>query len=242
LCLHFENRINLGSFSEMLAVPQGIAETYTFPVPEAVPSRRALFLQSLACVEHGLRMARLEPGEKVLIQGIGCLGLLFALSAREKGTAVTLSGKRLARRDLAKSCGFDTADVEVSGLATIFHRGHEGGPDVVIDAAGTALSWNAAVESVRPGGRVLFFGGLPASAQVPLHHQRVHYQEIQLISTFHYCPPDVAAAKDLLWSGRLAPEAWLTDTDLACLPEAFETLERGDVLKYAVSPTGLATP
>lgn len=240
LCDDFEKRLNLGAFASQLHVPADITRIYTLRVPEHVPSRRALFLQSLSCVEHALSRLRLEKGETVLIQGIGCLGLLHALSARLKGALVLLAGRRPARRELAERLGFETLEVDGEGMPRLPGRfGPRGGsasPDVVIDAAGTLTSWLSAVATVRPGGRVLFFGGLPASVKVPLDHHRVHYQEIQLVNSFHYAPQDVSAAAEILFGGTLEPESWLSDTNLDRLADAFVELETGRALKFAVEP------
>ncbi|MBN8218591.1 MAG: alcohol dehydrogenase catalytic domain-containing protein [Spirochaetes bacterium] len=240
LCDDFEKRLNLGAFASRLAVPADIARVYTFRVPAHVPPRRALFLQSLSCVVHSLSRLRLEKGERVLVQGIGCLGLLHALVARLQGAQVLLAARRPERRALAEKLGFEAVEVDDGGLARLPGRfGARGGseaPDAVIDAAGTLPSWQAAVATVRPGGRVLFFGGLPASVSVPLDHPRVHYQEIDLINTFHYTPKDVSAATKILFEGNLEPERWLSDTDLGQLAGAFAELEAGRALKYAVSP------
>ena len=64
----------------------------------------------------------------------------------------------------------------------------------MIEAAGTEQAWHDAVELVRPGGTVLFFGGLPREARLPVDAYRLHYEELTLRGAFHHTPATVRAA------------------------------------------------
>lgn len=250
LCANFESHINLGAFAEQLRIPAPIVSNYVFRLPDHVHSGRAIFLQSLSCVKHGLNLLKGQPDESVLIQGVGCLGLLLGFSLRGSGRDVMLASRRSERRKIAEGYGFQTLPVDESGSAVLPERfGQRGGllaPDIVIEAAGTESSWRSAIETVRPGGKVLLFGGLAASSHFLLDHQRTHYKEIQIVNSFHYTPPAVHAAARALGFGAkseevsekigddFAPENWLSYTTLDKLEEAFASLDRGEALKYAV--------
>src|SRR5262249_40920583 len=73
--------------------------------------------------------------------------------------------------------------------------------DVVIEAAGTTEAWGQAVELVRPGGTVVFFGGLSGGTSVTVDATRLHYEELKLRGTFHHTPRTVRAALAFLASG-----------------------------------------
>src|SRR5262249_276085 len=80
--------------------------------------------------------------------------------------------------------------------------------DVVVEAAGTLEAWTTAVELVRPGGSVLFFGGLPGGTTISVDATPPHYQELTLPAPFHPPPPpppapprSVRAAPAFLASG-----------------------------------------
>jgi L-iditol 2-dehydrogenase len=113
------------------------------------------------------------------------------------------------------------------------------GPDVVIECTGSTEVWRTAPSWTAPGGRVLLFGGLPSGTEAVFDAARLHYDEVDLVSAFHYCTADVVEALRLLASGDVAPAEMITD--LRPLDEIgliFADLDRGVGLKYAVLPEG----
>ncbi|GGF32328.1 dehydrogenase [Aliidongia dinghuensis] len=79
------------------------------PVPDAVPTRRAVLAANLETALNGLWDACALPGQHIAIIGAGVVGgLVAALAARLPGAAVTLIDRNPARADLARAlgCGF----------------------------------------------------------------------------------------------------------------------------------------
>ena len=142
---------------------------------------------------------------------------------------------------------FDGDEVTVTGAhyRVVAHRlapafgARPGDPrdaDVVIEAAGTEESWRDALALVRPGGTVLFFGGLEAGTAFPIDAYRLHYEELTLRGTFHHTPRHVRAALAFLASGAYPWERLIThEVGLGHVPALF--LEPPDnLLKAAVRP------
>jgi L-iditol 2-dehydrogenase len=84
------------------------------------------------------------------------------------------------------------------------------GVDVVIEAAGTEQAWRDALSLVRPGGTVVFFGGLAPGTEVPVDAHRLHYEELTLKGAFHHRPGNVKAALAFLASGAYPWERLVT--------------------------------
>ena len=127
---------------------------------------------------------------------------------------------------------------ERRALAPAFGAEPDGGQraDVVIEAAGTAESWSDAVDLVRDGGTVLFFGGREAGAQLEVDAYRLHYGELTLRGAFHHTPRHVRAALGFLASGAYPWERLITHRiRLEELPGLFADPPR-DLLKAAVYP------
>ena len=111
------------------------------------------------------------------------------------------------------------------------------GVDAVVESTGTQSVWESAPDLVRRGGTVSLFGGLPGGTRVSYDAARLHYDEIKLISPFHFGPRAVRAAYDLLDSRSLDVEPLVDQRfRLADLEEAFARLAAGDGLKYAIVP------
>ena len=72
------------------------------------------------------------------------------------------------------------------------------GGDVVIEAVGRPEAWEWAIDMVRKGGTVNFFGGCASGTKVQLDTNRLHYSEITLKATFHHTPETVRRAFALI--------------------------------------------
>ena len=76
------------------------------------------------------------------------------------------------------------------------------GSDVVIEAVGRPQAWGWAIDMVRKGGTVNFFGGCAKGTNVELNTERLHYSEITLKATFHHTPETVRKAFALITEAR----------------------------------------
>ena len=107
----------------------------------------------------------------------------------------------------------------------------------VIECAGTPEAWRQALSLARPGGRVLFFSGLPSGSEVPFDATRLHYEELTCLGAFHFTPADVREARDLLITRALKLRALISGVaPLANLTDIFERLDRRAGFKYALIP------
>ena len=211
-----------GAYAEFILVPERIAHTNLLPVPAGLASEVAAMVEPLACCLHGIERADVARGQTVAIVGAGPIGLMLAAAARDAGADVVAVGGRPERRALASSFGAELGDGR--------------GSDVVIEAAGTAAAWASAVELVRPGGTVIFFGGLPTEAAFPVSSYRLHYEELTLRGAFHHAPRHVRAALAFLASGAYPWERLVTHrVGLDDVPGLFADPPR-DLLKAAVIP------
>ena len=84
------------------------------------------------------------------------------------------------------------------------------GVDIAIEAVGVPEAWEEAVEMVRKGGTVNFFGGCAVGTHVTLDTNRIHYSDITLRATFHHTPAICRKALDLIASGRFQAGAFIT--------------------------------
>ena len=140
-------------------------------------------VEPLACCLHGIERAEIEAGHSVAVLGPGPIGLMLCAAAKDAGAHVTAVGGRPERHELAREFGAQPGDGR--------------GADVVIEAVGTAQAWQDAVDLVRPGGTVVFFGG----RELAVDTFRLHYEELTLRGAFHHAPRHVRAALTFLASG-----------------------------------------
>lgn len=227
----------LGAFGQYLCLPAPVAKQNLFARPSSLPAEQAALLEPLACVVHGLEMIDWRGADRVLVLGLGVMGLLFAhLLPRYTRASLAGAGRRPMRVGLARRFGLDpVADLTATPLVEQWPRREQF--DVVIECTGTLAGWQEAFQRTAPGGQVLFFGGLPRDTVFPADSFRVHYEEVRILGSFHFSPADVARAREHLLHGRLDAAALIT----ACLPldrlgEALDRLCTGEGLQYALDP------
>ena len=211
-----------GAYAELLLVPAAIAAVNLHPVPPGLEPEVAAMVEPLACCLRGVERACVEPGDRVAILGAGPIGLMLCACVADAGARAEVVGGRPERRVLVPAFGGTTGDGE--------------GADVVIEAAGTEAAWQRALELVRPGGTVLYFGGREAGAGLLVDAYRLHYEELTLRGAFHHAPRHVRAALAFLASGAYPWGRLITHrVRLEDLPALLADPPR-DYLKAAVLP------
>lgn len=229
----------LGAYAQYIAVPAHIVERNAFRKPGALSYEAASFLEPLACVVHSIDILDPSPGDTVLVMGDGGFGLLHAMLLAKRGARPVLAGRRDERLQLARELGVEqtiharNGDV-AQGIAAL--TGGRGA-DAAIECTGNPEVWEAAPSFVRRGGSVSFFGGLPSNARVSFLAARMHYDEVRLISPFHFRPSSVQRAQQLLASGEIDPRPLITESvPLDEITRVFERLDGGEGIKFAILP------
>lgn len=229
-----------GAYAEYIRIPAQIARFNTYRIPEHVPFEVAAFAEPLAVCLHGIDQARISPGDRVAVMGLGPIGQLLVRAAKWKGAHVTAMARNPHKLALAENFGladqlvnlteFDSME-EIRAQFSQDGRGFE----VVIEAIGRPETWEKAIELVRKGGTVNLFGGCPGDSTITLSTRRLHYDEIKLVSSFHHTPHHFKKALELLCSLQIDPRALITDImPMARFEEALQRVEAGDAMKIAL--------
>ena len=180
---------NNGAYAEFIRIPARIVEKNTLLVPDGVPLEHAALTEPLACVVRGLEESGAQAGDTMVVIGAGPIGLMFMHVAELAGVKVIAVVKREDQIEAARLFGAsrsraDGSDVEDVVAATRALTPEGRGADVVIEAVATPATWEWAVDMVRKGGVVNFFGGPPSGTKVQLGHEpaalRRHHAEGKL--------------------------------------------------------------
>ncbi|HUQ22105.1 MAG TPA: zinc-binding dehydrogenase [Gaiellaceae bacterium] len=176
-----------GAYAEYVLVPERIASVNLLPVPAGLAAQEAAMVEPLACCLRGVERAGVVEGDRVAILGAGPIGLMLSACVADAGGEPEVVGGRPERRELVPAFAGEVGDGE--------------GADIVIEAASTEEAWQRALELVRPGGTVLYFGGRESGAVLRADAYRLHYEELTLRGAFHHAPRHVRAALVFLASG-----------------------------------------
>ena len=233
---------NNGAYAEYMRIPGRIVQQNLLEIPEHVSFLDAAMVEPLACVLRGIDETSIQPGDTTVLIGCGPIGLKFIRILAGRGVNVIALAKRRSQVSAAERLGaravFDVseADDPVGAVRRLTEGGR--GADAVIEAVGSPVTWQWAIQMVRCGGTVNLFGGCPRGSQVQFDPAALHYSEITIKSTFHHTPRFIREALDAIARGEIRASDFVTgEIPLRELPRMFEHMKhRNGELKTAVIP------
>jgi L-iditol 2-dehydrogenase len=194
-----------GGFAEYIRVPRINVDRGVFTLPEEISFEEGVFIEPLACVLRGQRLAKLMPGQTVFIIGSGISGLLHIALARASGAGrVIASDINEYRLRAAKKFGADEA-IEAKEVSPSLVQKVNGNrlADLVIVCAGSLSAYRQALETVDRGGRVLSFAPIEPGIDFPFPLFSFWNDGISLLSTYGGSPFDIITAIELIRAHRL---------------------------------------
>jgi L-iditol 2-dehydrogenase len=240
LCDTIMETMVLGAYAEYIKLPARIVNVNLYPKPPELSFAVAALLEPLSCVLHGLESVVVNPDDRVVLLGAGAISLLHLLALRALGVRhIAVVGRRTNRAEHAKHLGAE--DVFIGSVRqareSVLAYTQGRGADLVIECTGQVDVWEAAPELARRGGQVVLFGGCPPGTAVRIDTQRFHYDQLRIVSPFHFTPRAVRRAYELLSGDCFDGKALISGTyPLGELPQALSEHQRGDGIKFAVVP------
>jgi len=229
LCESIMSTKVLGAYAEYLLIPERITRLNVFPKPENLSFEIASLLEPLSCVAQAITLLSLHPDDRVLIIGPGAIGLMFVAGFRASGVQwVTLAGRNDLRLAVGAGLGAKTCKV-TEILANDY--------DVVVECTGQVEIWEKSVDYVRKGGTVVLFGGCASGTRASFDTKRLHYDQITLISPFHFGTAAVRLAREWLLDPTIDLSPLITgERKLEEAEDVFRDLQAGKALKYVFKP------
>ncbi len=186
-----------GGVSEYILVPAVNLENDTFSLPESIGFEDGTLIEPAACAVKGLRRARIRQGDTVLVIGLGVMGMINILLAREYGAGRVIGADRVTfRLDKALEFGADDVINVASGdLRNELLRVTAGDlAEVVIVGPNSADAMMLGVSCARPGGQVLFFTPAKPGEKLPLDPNYLYFNDINIITSYSCGPDDTREA------------------------------------------------
>ena len=132
------------------------------PIPDSISDEDAAVLEPLGVAIHTVDLGKIKPGMTVGVYGCGPIGLMVLQMARVAGASEILATDLLPHRlEYAKEMGAHKtylASQNGAERGKILADTHKLGVDVAFEVAGENAAVETAVETVKPGGRVVLCG------------------------------------------------------------------------------------
>lgn len=190
-----------GTFAEFVAVPNGNVH----PKPEHLSFQEAAALPLAGQTAYRATFTRgeLRRGETILITGVGggvqTFVLLFAKAAGARAIVTSGSDEKLER---ARELGADVA-INYRTDADWNKTAQKAGPiDLAVDSAG-GDSFAKTLFAVRPGGRVVVYGGTTGDAKIKMFP--VFWNQLDIRGTSMGSPNDFRAMLAFVTTHRIKP-------------------------------------
>lgn len=201
-----------GGFAEYIRIPRINVESGVYVLPDDISYEEGTFIEPLACVVRGQRLAALKPGQTVLVIGSGISGLIHINLARALGAgriiATDITDFRL---NAAKRFGADSAVSAKDDIRKILLELNENRlADLVIVCAGALSAATGALNYVERGGTVLYFAVPEPEVMVPVPMNDLWRNEITLMTSYGAGPFDLEVAMKLISCGRVRLKDMIT--------------------------------
>ena len=229
-----------GGFAEFVRVPAINVKHGVFLLPREVSDDEATFVEPLACVIRGQRLADFRPGATMLVLGSGVAGLLHIKLAKAAGAAKVIATDVVEfRKAAAQKAG---ADFVIDGREDVparLREANEGNlADLVVTCTGAPKAIGQGLASVDRGGTVLFFAPVEPAAKVDIPFNELWREEITLTSSYGGSPRDIRESINLLREKRVVVTDLITHVlPLTQAAEGFRLVSAArDSMKVVLRP------
>ena len=229
-----------GGFAQFIRVPRINVECGVYRLPAGMSFEEGTFIEPLACVVRGQRLAGIQEDDVVLVIGSGVSGILHVQLAKRNGVKrVVVADINEYRLGLAEKFGADFT-VDAKGDLPQKLKEVNGGrlADKVIVCTGATKAALTALDCVDKGGLILFFAVPDPSVKVPVPINQFWRNEITLKTSYGAAPNDLAESLAILAEGEIDVKDMITHKlSLRQAGEGFRLMaEAGESLKVVLEP------
>lgn len=215
-----------------LGHPGGYQEYTTIPVrsliriPDGVSDEAAaVATDAILTPYHALKKVRINGSTRILILGLGGLGLNAVTICKHFGAHVTAMDPKASAREAGKNAGADAVLEKFPPRSMNF--------DVVADFVGLKQTFAMAQKHVRHLGHIITVG--MGHNYTEYENTKMSYKEMTTIGSYNGTTQELAEVLDLIAKGRITPQ--ITVRPLDDINDVLNNLDKGDaVSRVVVSP------
>ena len=189
-----------GGFSEFIRVPKINVESGIYVLPKEVSFEEGTFIEPLACVLRGQRLAKIGKNQTVLVLGSGISGLLHIQMAKLLGAnKIIATDINEYRMKMAKKFGADfVINAKEDVPSKVKELNDNRLADRVIVCTGALSAAYQALKCVDRGGTILFFAVPEPGKDVSIPMNDFWRNEITVMTSYGAAPDDLKEALELI--------------------------------------------
>ena len=198
-----------GGVAEYILVPRVNLEGDTLLLPPDLSFHEGALIEPVACVVRAFHRARLGPGDRLAIIGLGFIGQVMIRLARHYGAEVVMASDMVPYRlEKGRQAGAELiVDVSQESFPDAIRSFTGGeGADVVMVGPTKPAVMQEAINCAGRGSKVLLFMGSAPGVKLEIEPFQLFFDEIDLISSYSCGPNDTQETLELFRSGKLRAE------------------------------------
>lgn len=200
MCRHFKKtNIFPGGFAEYIFASEEHLKNTVHKIPDNLTEVEASYMEPLGCIVRAVERAKLKANSKVLVIGLGSIGLLTGQCLKTYGMTVFGSDLIEDRIKIAKELNFDNPILfrdDENFIKQIKDLTDGFGVDAVFMTSGSSKAISSAVKSVRDGGKIVVFSSIPTLDGYT--NNEIYYRELNIIGSYSPAPKDLCTSLNLL--------------------------------------------
>ena len=236
MCEHFkETNIIPGGFSEKVYLSEEHLKNVAYRVPKNLAYEEISFYEPLGCCIRAIKRCSLQKDDKVLVVGLGSIGLIMAEAVKAMGYQVFACDLLEERITIAKEKGiesYNSYDLD-SFSEVIRNKTEKFGVDAVFMTSGADKAIDVALKTVKMGGKILVFSSTPKNFGYA--NNEIYYKELTIMGSYSPSPKDLADSFEMLSSGKVNVKGITTTYPLDKIQEAFEDTISNKIFKAYIS-------
>jgi L-iditol 2-dehydrogenase len=229
-----------GGFSQYIRVPKINIKNGIHKLPEQISFDEGTFIEPLACVIRGQRVANLQKKDTLLVIGCGVSGILHISLAKNKGAKkIIATDINPYRLELAKKFGANfTIDAKKNIPNKLKEINNGKLPDQIFVCTGATKASETSLECVNRGGTILFFAVPKPSIKLEVPINQFWRNEITIKTSYGASPKDLFEALTILSLKKLRVKEMITHRfGLEKITEGFELMVAANrSLKVIIEP------
>lgn len=236
MCSHFkETNILPGGFSEKVYLSEEHLKNVAHLVPTNLSDDEISFYEPLGCCIRAIKRCQLQNNDKVLVVGLGSIGLIMSEALQAMGYEVYACDILDERIELANNKGiksFNSKNLEDFDKI-IKDKTQNYGVDAVFMTSGADKAIDVAIKTIKMGGKILVFSSTPNNFGYA--NNEIYYKELTVMGSYSPSPQDLEDSFKLLSSGKMDVKNLTTTYPIDRIQDAFEDTISNKIFKAYIS-------
>lgn len=234
-----DSKIVPGGVAEYVLIPEINLRHDTLKLPPSVSFEDGCLVEPAACVIKSLKRSGIRKGDTVLVIGLGVMGQMHVLLAREFGAGCIIGadmiGYRLGKaREFGADGTINVAEADLKMRVAELTGGRMA--DIVIVGPNSADAMRQGMDVVAAGGTVVLFTPAKPGEMIAVDPNSLYFRDISLVTSYSCGPDDTAAALEHIQKGTITAGKLVTHRfSIDRTAEAYRlTAEAGESLKSLI--------